>query len=273
VEATFLRPDFDDARADVISDATTEFDFDFEAAPRVWLGVENCCGVGARVRYWEFDAEAEFDNQVIVPSPVNSVVGTSSCGALDTYVVDLEATKRVCRGCSEWLGSFGVRHVGLGYSAEGTFLNVATGVDSDMTTEDLSRRFDGTGLTGALEGRRPFGDGDLALVWSVRGSVVWGDNKANKVEVDIDSDIDGSISVDTDVDVARESDTLFIGELQAGVEWRRPVRCLSCDVFARAVFEGQWWGLDNGTALSSGDALAEGDFALYGASFALGVSR
>jgi hypothetical protein len=274
VEATFLQPEFDDARADVLSPETTQFEFDFEAAPRVWLGVESCGGCGLRARYWDFCAESEFDNRTFVPSPVNGVLGTTSSADLDLSVIDLEVTKRGCCGSTEWLGSFGARHVELEYDYQGTFLDFATGVNGRAMTEDVSREFDGTGITGALEGRRPFGNGRLAFLWNLRGSVLWGDNEAVKTEVDVDANIDGTIDTDLDNETSSESEELFIGELQAGLEWRQRVRCVSADVFARAMFEAQWWRLgSNGEPLSSTDALGQGDFDLYGMAFAVGISR
>lgn len=72
-------------------------EFDFELSPRFTLGVENCGGLGARVRYWFFDESAP----------------TADGGgfvAVDAYTIDAEIFKRVqLTRCTTLEGFGGVR--------------------------------------------------------------------------------------------------------------------------------------------------------------------
>src|SRR5438876_10288553 len=57
------------------NDAALEFRHDFEFAPLIWLGYTTNCGLGARVRWWHFDAQ---DNLGAVLPTTTTVDGTVS---------------------------------------------------------------------------------------------------------------------------------------------------------------------------------------------------
>ena len=98
-------------------------DFDFSLSPRFTVGVENCNGLGARVRYWLFDDSA----------PTTDNTGYV---AIDAYTFDMEIYKRVQLGKSTTLEGFGgVRWLEFN--------------QNDDT--DLEWRMDGAGLTTGFE--------------------------------------------------------------------------------------------------------------------------
>ena len=102
VEATYLRPQTHatSSRIDSLS-GFTRFKYadldQLEAAPRVWLGIENNRGWGVRARYWRLDAnDAASDvDDATLPLPVTFVTDTY----LSADALELELTRRFCHGC------------------------------------------------------------------------------------------------------------------------------------------------------------------------------
>ena len=86
-------------------------------------------------------------------------------------------TRLFCMGETEFCASFGVRHAELQQSS---YLAAS---DVDSVTGEISsgwartrHNFGGTGLTGALVGKRPIGCKNFNLFYSLRASVVWDDS-------------------------------------------------------------------------------------------------
>lgn len=98
-------------------------EFDFEFAPRYTLGIEDCSGLGARVRYWAFDESAA------------TADGTGFV-AVDAYTFDAEIFKRLQLTRSTTLEGFG----GVRWSE--------FNLDDDT---DLDWRVDGVGITTGFE--------------------------------------------------------------------------------------------------------------------------
>lgn len=126
-EATFFK--FYDSNG-VEDFGGNDAEFDFEVNPRLTLGYVACDGLGARVRYWEFDEDTV--------SVANNNV------AVNTYNIDLEAFQAVeLNSCTsvEFMG--GVRYN-----------------EFDMDRSGARRdSFNGFGGMLGLEGRRDFGCG------------------------------------------------------------------------------------------------------------------
>ncbi|TWT42573.1 hypothetical protein [Botrimarina hoheduenensis] len=98
-------------------------EFDFEFSPRFTLGVENCDGLGARVRYWYFDESAP-------------TTGSGGFVAVDAYTFDAEIYKRVQIARSTFIEGFG----GIRWSE----FNLYDDTDLEWTV-------DGVGITTGLE--------------------------------------------------------------------------------------------------------------------------
>lgn len=270
VEATYLRPDFDANEADPFLGGGV-FNYEYEAAPRVWVGVEGASGFGIRARYWDYDAESSF-HFVDIDTEEADFVSVSSAAAFDVYHIDIELTRRCCVAGWSTLGSFGVRHTGMSFQAQAEIVYDGISADLDVTMTFLGHRFDGTGLTFAMEGRKPVGRSRLALYWNARGSVLWGDHKAAGLDYNVDVD-NGEFSVDTDADLVREDDEMWILEAQVGLEYTHALKCGGI-AFARGAFEYQDYNFSDFAPAVVGDFDAfRDDFDMYGFSFAVGISR
>jgi hypothetical protein len=280
VEATYLQPTI---LAGFGSDSQDPFfsplthDFGYEAAPRVVLAAESPTGWGIRGRYWQVDALDDFQ---FVSSMNDRFTVVSLHASVEAYTIDFELTRRFALG--EWCiqSSLGARHASMHRRQVFTLSTLdyqgGGGDDASSLLARISRQLNGTGLTLGLDGRRPLGSTSLALVGGLRGSVVWGRNAAHQqlafaevvpagvgdLNVADMQGFNGAFSVD---------DAMFIGELQAGVEWSQPCDALCGAVFMRSLFEAQWWSYD-GFNIGLGSADPE-SIQFLGATFAVGFTR
>lgn len=278
IEATYLTPNAhsqtitDGGQAGLLQGNILDFD-KFEAAPRVWLGLENDCGRGIRARYWKYDTCNSRDT-LILDSEQDTVRAITEYSNLEAYTIDLEFTARGEAMCWDWLGTAGVRNGAISR-------NAAIGVfDSDLGIDALQKdvQFNGTGLTASLEGRHPFGCRELSLIANVRGSALWGKVK-NSASAALGEVILESPLLATGCTC--EDSTLWIFESQVGVEWSHDLTCCRGRVFARALFEYQYWNVNNPSVInleatnestiSIGSLASRVDF--YGPTFAVGFSR
>ncbi|MCI0358579.1 MAG: Lpg1974 family pore-forming outer membrane protein [Planctomycetaceae bacterium] len=250
-EATFLRPTLASRGTDAPPNDPTAVDFDYEAAPRIWLGYTYDDGWGLRARYWQIDAYERFES-ISLEGVGNDSSFLTGFFNLDAYTVDAELTRQFAWGNWCLLGALGVRHAEyrerLTFSAfnlEGT----APTDDVTLVDAEMLAVVEGTGPTLGLDARRPFGAWNLALIGGVRVSALWGKQKnsltGNVIEFE-DDGAGGLVLVNQQNLVMADSDpsTLWIGEAQGGLEWSQPYECFGGGlVFARAALEWQGWGV------------------------------
>jgi len=201
--------------------------FDYEVAPRVWLGWDNADGLGVRARYFTFDADA---TQALPANHPPLVLGGLEFQGTQTWLeaqtFDLEATQRGCLGHLQFQVAGGVRYAKMetGIGAFGLMYGevpVAAGIGMD---------FEGVGPTVAIDVRRPFGSRGLALVGSARSSWMYGQT---------DFGLTGGLG-DIPVSVYADDHMMQINELSLGIEWSR---CLQRGgkVTVAALWEAQAW--------------------------------
>ncbi|MCI0358107.1 MAG: hypothetical protein L0211_06475 [Planctomycetaceae bacterium] len=275
VEATYLRPellgDNNVSFENGVAFDSNDFDHDYGAAPRVWIGLENPNGWGARARYWDFTSAAAVND--IDFGGIGSASVVDGASIVNAYTIDLELTKRLCRPNWDFLGGLGVRYAEIRHNEQ---LHVLDAVGLGYAS--YSRQTHGTGLTGVLEATRPVGDRGFSLFGSLRGSVLWGDtDAANTIALSSGGSTSTGIASFEEVD-----ETLSIVEVQGGVEWSHELACCRGLVFVRALFEYQIWttdvdpsifqnfGLDD---VAAATANFTSDTAFYGAAFTIGIAH
>jgi len=274
VEATFLWPDANNDDAvfefeDDYRDVDVAYSSEFGATdsmcltPRLWLGVQGCQW-GTNVRYWHLrgngraydpalDDDADdwshnnFDWNTLADT------GFFSDSQLDAYTIDWELTRRFCLGNCASQASFGVRYGSIDFS------NSITGVSLDDDARHVGyARSDtytrGTGVVMGLYGRKPlFPCSCVHWFYNARWSVIWGPTSTSAetfAAVMVDGSNAGSVNgASTYVD-----DTLFIGEIQLGLEWTYGLQCLPANAFFRTAVEYQRW--DGGPGSSEAGSFA-----------------
>lgn len=299
IEATFLAPDlntgyaafaveeFNNGRFSYFSTDTDGID-DLYVAPRLWLGVQGCLW-GVNARYWHMRAgEGSFDPVLGSDGTWNGPhcgredFGFNSCNDFEAYTVDLEVTRRVCLHDCWMQFALGVRHAEIEHNAA---LNAAALADDSVLFgfANAHRQSRGTGLLLGWYGRKPvFPCSCVNWFYNFRWSALWGPTETaaeTGVLTTLTSSDPDAVAAAGSVNGASTcaNDTLFIGEIQLGLEWDYALRCMPANAFCRLAVEYQRWssgtgysqansfagsGVDNNgtiTQLTLGDALAIAD--------------
>jgi hypothetical protein len=275
MEATFLTPDLNSAggtslevediqndRYDVFTSQSNDVD-SLYLSPRIWLGVQGCLW-GANLRYWHLYAnEGAYDPTIGSQNIWDGYdcgvpdVGYFTCSTLEAYTVDLEITRRFCLHDCWMQAAVGVRHAEL--EASESITGLALTDDGLLSGYGRANRYTrGTGLLLGLYGRKPiFPCSSVHWFYNVRWSAVWGPTHTSaetfaSVQAGDDDYTASAASVNgayTCVD-----DTLFIGEVQLGVEWNYALVCMPANAFFRVALEYQRW--DGGTGFSGANSFA-----------------
>lgn len=288
-EFTFVKPRYsenvafttlDDNGAGTRTFTDTEFDYDLEMSPRVWLGAAFTDAWSWRCTYWQFDQSpatettsppangngsishpnfsvenpqfADVDLTTNVPTDIYT---TSS--DLNAYTIDIEAVKN--SQLNRWLLGVagGVRYASTQQSYNAT-LNDGT---DDTDQLDYTQELEGFGPTISLSGMRPFYE-RIHLVCAARGSLLFGDgvSRFNAVE-----DLTGAPQ--TTLRVTNREDLLPVGEARIGFEWMSRRGASGTRWLFSTAMEGQIWG-------NAGNASDEsGDLGFYGFSLGAGFLR
>ena len=216
--------------------------FDYEGTPRVWLGYSNCCGNGARIRYWSFDHSAERTPYGIVSVGESFAVLDAS---LNVQALDLEATKHL-----ELCGTHLTLAGGLRYGKAETrrrFTYTDKTYPESNYFMDSRVDFDGVGPTVALEFRSPrhlFCK--LDLIANVRGSLLYGGTDMSLSDFEVSEEYNEPLvfattgSEEVIVVQSEDDDVVYVLETQVGTAYSIPWSCGSLSI--QALFEGQLWG-------------------------------
>ncbi|MGA2031630.1 MAG: hypothetical protein ABSG68_05200 [Thermoguttaceae bacterium] len=238
VEAVFLKPNIgghDISYTDGANNYSGNQFADFqrlEASPRMWIGMQGPCW-GIRGRYWTIDDDSHGGVVDLDAPTFLNMQSANACLDLHAYTVDLEVTRSLEFCNWSLLGSLGIRHAEL--SVDESF-HVLTEAQNIAVQTQNSRFMQGTGLTGALEARKPLGDGGLALIGSLRGSVLWGQDRSASDNLLFTPGVAMAQVVEV-----KEDTPLYIMEFQVGLEWTHRLQCVATDVSLHAVFEYQRW--------------------------------
>lgn len=249
VEATFLRPHNFNSGPITFENAGNEFAIDdladldtLEGAPRLWLGHRGARW-GARARYWTYRAHAAGAFEDIVSE--DDFRFASAMQQLSAKTADLEVTRAFCVG--HWWGDlfFGARWAEIERSAAMNVILFEADI-FDPAQQGARSIASGVGLTFGWDGRRPIGGWGLAMVLNARGSVLWGDRASRVHQSYADPE-----TILVQYQRTEDHGTMWIAELQAGLEWSGPLRYLNAEAFTHVVFEYQFWNsIDQPRAVS-----------------------
>lgn len=191
--------------------ATLVPEYDYQVAPRTWLGYQFAGGLGLRATWWGYD-------QGLPPGGIAAGFG------LEATTVDLEVTDSISLGKWDLLASGGLRYARMRQDIG----------PSILATIPLSRDFEGLGGTFALSVRRGLCGTNLALIGSARGSLVFGDSFDN---ITTSGPLGDGPFGDDLVGTQR---TLGIFEMRLGVEWSRELSN-GARFYTQTVYEAQYW--------------------------------
>lgn len=213
---------------------------DFLPAWRLWGGWSDADGLGARIRWWQYD---QFS--------YSSEFGLDNFSRLIFQKLDLEVTQQFERGLWDLMASGGVTWVGneLDYGLVG-----ATPINR--------WRMDAAGVTAGLQAVRASRNYEhWRWFGSVQASGVFGNSLADAV---------GRAGEDP---IGEQPSTVGgILELSIGPRWERPIGG-GASLFAGGNAEAQYWMTGLGSILDGNIPDGQGSLGLVGLSFNLGIRR
>lgn len=282
-EATFVKPHFGSNTAFTTTDetatsstsSTTDFDYDLEFSPRVFVGYNRGSKVGLRATWWQFDHSAgtasgsppasglgelappAFDD-VDLSSTIPTDVFTATT-SLNAYAIDIEATKNT-QFCAWQFGmgcGFRYAYVEQDYRGE-----LADDSGDALGQIDYQQSIEGFGPTVSFEAYRPYGC-NSGIFCKARGSLLFGDSNSQLNAVE---DLTLTTPFTTTATTASD-DLLSICELQVGYRWQAPPsRCRGVQPFYSIAMEGQLWdGAGNATS-------QDGALGFFGFNSAIGLN-
>jgi hypothetical protein len=227
--------------------------FQFDTAPRFWLGYVTRSGLGFRVQYWEFRHSS--DTEFIDPLGL-----VSFGGAMRFRTFDWEVTQQV--DYRRWRMMFfgGFRYGEIRQSE--TFNILGT-----LANYQQSQAFNGIGLTGGANlNRSLFNSKQFSWYTNTRGSILFGDRSYN-----YQAGTDILFPTFAAANFKLSGDTLGILEIATGPQWQKPLK-RGGQLFVRGGFEGQLW-LNAGTIDNTPFNSALGNIGFGGFSVATGIIR
>ncbi|MCA9186231.1 MAG: hypothetical protein KDA99_11455, partial [Planctomycetales bacterium] len=244
--------------------AVTEFEYQRELSPRVWVELHANAGLGIRGTYWQFDhAAATATGQppanglgnLIPPRFLDEDLSTgvpnstyTADADLKAYYVQLEATKTADMCLWSLTATGGVRFAEIEQGYVST-LNNPNG--ANLGSINFQHRIQGVGPTFSLRTERWLGP--VQVFGAARGSLLFGDGTSQLTIVE-DADLDDAF---TSTMTENRGDLLPIGEMQFGVLWTPRAEGV-WKPFVQAALEGQIWS-DVGNASS-----VDGDLGFFG---------
>jgi len=248
--------EFIDTDGSVIESHSTQNDASFTPSPRLTLGWQGECW-GVQARYWRLQT-GDLRPDFIVDHPFSGATpgdGFAIENSFRAETIDIEGKRLFCVGQkgAELSLSLGFRYAQLAEAAGlyVTSTNSALGTyRGDVTA---THRFSGGGLTVGLRGIRPISSSNFNLFFGGRVSVLWDPNSSNFVATNADFLTSNAYARTFNGGAADSRSYLFIGEIQAGVQWNVPLKCIPANAFARLAFEYQHWSTasDGGVAAFS----------------------
>ncbi len=247
-------------------------DYDFEVAPRAWVGYQGAGGLGIRARGFTYRTSGSINNgptpSAFFVNPIRTAALTQSSVAsrLKMNVFDLEITQQGEFSNWEFQMVGGIRYARLDFDTNISgvvtftpdFPVPASAPNFISGAEDSN--FWGMGPTVAFEGRRPlFGWDGLALISGARYSLLFGESERNVAGTAHVVSLNGPYH-------SRNDDPVSVLELKVGLEYSTTMTS-GARLFVAGFVEGQAWDWAAAPGIF-GDELG-----LWGPSLSIGLER
>ena len=280
LSTVFIKPQMKESFESTVLDFGTgsfnliPFDYDYDATPRLWLGLFNENGMGVRGRYWQYDHNANSNDTaatfttfpgvssitVIFPATISTQLpgDVLSVGSgLEIHTVDFEGAYSMSLLGLNLLASAGVRYASL----EQQFSSAVTRGPATIGSLDWTRKFEGVGATLGAEANKPLGSTAFSFVGSARGAFLYGEKELRRTTVGDVTPPSAAVPPNVVLDDADEVTAVF--ELTTGLQWSRPTQC--GNLFFRGTYEAQLW--------TEGGAPTLTFLGLEGFGFSIGIDR
>jgi hypothetical protein len=254
LSSTFTNPNFNTTQVVQSNSALGSTDGSLMVGPRITLGVQGECW-GLVGRYWNGTSWATG----FAPSnPFSTAPGITNFDGFKAYTADLELQRRMCVGAWYGYGSFGVRYASVNNDRSlnvSAFGGLPAAAGDTLTTSFASQQFNGTGITFGFWALRPICcDSPIKVFVANRYSFLWGTSEA-AAQTNATA---GLAATATNVALASSTNgSLFIAELQLGLQWDAQLQCFPGRAFVRGAFEYQYWDAANNTVSARSNSFAD----------------
>lgn len=255
-----------------------DFRYGMDLAPEICVGYVTNSGLGARVRWWQFDQGSGEnlvnDGTLSVFSAAPLGLGVTSTTAGDVFeaysdlkitVWDFEGTQSVRAGCWDLLFGAGGRYCFMAQDYRSSIVDVTGAPVSSVTS---AHNFTGGGPTTSFEAHRLIGETGAAFYSKARGTVLYGNAHEESFLFDYTG---GTLSGISD-SATNHMSLLPVAEFELGVEYGYELG--RARLFAQAGLNGQvWFGAGNASNTNSGlSADNSGNLGFIGLAFRAGVT-
>ncbi len=269
-----LSPSFADGYSYQVHDTTAStsamtaygYPADYCMAPRFWLGYQGYNGLGARLRYSQFDQQlmARTIDSVDATRTIRFANASASDGeimsfstGMELHVLDFDITKDFEMRRGELTTGAGLRYARLQFDFAATVTDAGGAIQQQSAGKST---LEGVGPSAFVDFKAPVRQSRLSVIGGLRGTVLFGqENKAYDAERFV-------APVTQEVRIQRGSNSTGVVDASLGLQYDR---CLTqgIDGFIRCAWEGQLW-MEVGSPAWSGD-----DMAMQGLSVGVGVTR
>ncbi len=247
-------------------------DREMNIAPRLWLGVQGEQW-GAVVRYWNWSSQVGGLSAVPAVLPVAGSAGSFTQNYLHLQTLDAEVTRYLNTDRGEMWLSFGFRYAAFQRGSSLMTTDRVGAVPTLITSSAMeSTNFYGGGLTGGVFGKRPISGTHLSWIYSGRLSVIWDPSSKSLAMTDVIYGGPGGFNNFNGGLTAARS-TLFMSEIQLGMQYDRALKCVPASAFFRTAFEWQYWNLNHGNSAVSASSGGVTPGAVPSGGFATAISR
>ena len=242
----FLKPHFSYAYAyeSAYSDGlhsdyeTYDFSTGYAFTPRFWLGYQGQDGLGARVRYMQFDQEIAAED-VTVPanmtffsySKLSATAGQELDihNYLEMHVLDAEFTQDFAWRSAKLTAGAGLRYGKIAFSGNGDVTDSGTIQQTAVYRES----FEGVGPTIFVNVKTPIRQSALSFVCGLRGSVLFG--RSNSV-----NELNNPLTTGSEIDQSTGTQAVGIVDGSVGLQYDHRMSN-HMNGFLRLTWEGQLW--------------------------------
>ncbi|MBN2579610.1 MAG: hypothetical protein JXB10_11520 [Pirellulales bacterium] len=250
VEAVWLSPQQNDQAAtfavgpeeapvDVFSSGPAEVK-GLYITPRIWLGLQGEHW-GVMARYWRMCEPGG----VITPvmggcGPIEDGCWSNAVSIFKAETFDIEGTRLFCWGKTRNILSFGARYAELRQETGLAVRDVVEQWGLYSGSAFSRHHVSGAGITAGWAGLKPLGCDNLHLFYNLRGSLIWDDGASNYYQTTAFW-LGQGVAIGGASTLIETKGTLFIGEIQLGVQWNFELSKYIADAFFRFAVEYQYW--------------------------------
>ncbi len=204
--------------------------------PRITFGWQGECW-GVQAQYFQLRQNDPVNGYGQFGAGNSGGYGAVQAASVRCEQFNLEVTRMFCYGQTQFQFASGLCYGQFDQLASLSVLQSYQG--SYVNSWSMSKLdFHGVGVTSGLTMLRPIGCKNLNFFCTAQASLLWDTCGVDESQSRVTWESDNAASQS----VGKANTDLFIGEVETGVQWMAPLKCVPADAFFRVAFDYQYWG-------------------------------